>query len=114
MVKAKFEISEDKKTLVLSIKGHAGAGEKGHDLVCAAASILANTVAQIVYIMHDKGQLRRKPTVKLNGGDATITCKPRDEAFHEALHTYSVAQVGFALLAKAHPDHVELHPFGKA
>lgn len=114
MVTARFEMSEDKKTLILTVKGHAGAGEKGHDLVCASASILTNTVAQIVHIMRENGQLRRKPTIRLEEGDATITCKPHKTEYAEALHTFSVAQVGFALLAQAHPEHVELSLFGEA
>ena len=32
---------------LLSLSGHAGAGEKGSDLVCAALSILAETAAAL-------------------------------------------------------------------
>lgn len=37
----------DRREGVLSMRGHAGAGEKGSDLVCAALSILLYTFAAI-------------------------------------------------------------------
>ena len=36
------------KTFVLDVSGHAGAAPAGEDTVCAAASMLAYTVAQEV------------------------------------------------------------------
>ncbi len=50
MVKAKFRIRDDEASFTLS--GHAGAGEAGEDIVCAAASsaayMAANTITEIL------------------------------------------------------------------
>lgn len=114
MVKVYFERSEDGKSLILHIEGHAGQAEFGQDIVCASASILAYTVAQVIKTMGEQGKLRKKPVIKLENGDAVITCKPKTAHFAEALHTYSVANVGYQLLAHNYPDFVQLYSFGRA
>ena len=60
----------------LTVTGHAGAAEPGHDLVCASASILAYTLAANVANMADNGQVR-EPIIKTMEGDTEISCKPR-------------------------------------
>ena len=40
-----IDVTYDRKRLILKVKGHAHSGEAGHDLVCAAASILVYTLA---------------------------------------------------------------------
>ena len=45
MINVEFKIS--KKKMSLEMSGHAGSGDVGHDLVCACASILAYTTAQM-------------------------------------------------------------------
>ena len=110
MVKARFELA-DKGTLVLTLSGHAGAAPAGVDTVCAAASMLAYTVAQEVLEMQGKGKLRKKATVKLDRGEALITCKPKKNAWSEALHLYKVAQTGYRLLAANFPQNVQVKTF---
>lgn len=113
MIQVKFDKSEDGKTLVLTVNGHADFEEAGRDIVCSAASILACTVAQCVTFMHEQGKLRKKPNIRLDNGDAVITCKPCKGFFAEAMHTYSVAQVGYALLEHTYPEYVQLKQFGR-
>jgi uncharacterized protein YsxB (DUF464 family) len=104
----------EKKTLSLRLKGHAGQAEVGHDIVCASATILAYTVAQIVKVMESHKELTRKPTIKLKKGDIEITCRCKtDEGYAEALHTYFVAQVGYSLLAHNYPQYVALNSLGE-
>ena len=110
MVKARFELA-DKGTLVLTLSGHAGAAPAGEDTVCAAASMLAYTVAQEVLEMQSKGKLRKKAAVKLDQGAAQITCKPKKSAWSEALHLYKVAQTGYRLLAANFPENVQVKTF---
>ena len=110
MVKARFELT-DKGTLVLTLSGHAGAAPAGVDTVCAAASMLAYTVAQEVLEMEGKGKLRKKATVKLDRGEALITCKPKKSAWSEALQLYKVAQTGYRLLAANFPENVQVNTF---
>lgn len=113
MIRVRFETSEDGKSIILSLKGHAGQAELGKDIVCAAASILAYTAAQAVADLLNKGKLKRKPTIRLNPGDVAVVCKPTKDAFAQTMHTYRIIQVGYALLQNTYPEYVELTPFGK-
>ena len=98
------------EAFVLSISGHAGAAPAGEDTVCAAASMLAYTVAQEVLEVHRKGKLREAPKIKLEKGKALIACKPKRSARREVSHLYKTAQTGYKLLAANYPDNVRLYP----
>ena len=115
MIKVKFRTHDETRYLRLTVEGHAGAGEKGHDLVCASASILAYTVAQVVKTMEHHGDLQGVPCVELNEGDASIIlrCK-NDDIYAEARHTFFVAKTGYELLAHNFPQYVELKSVGQA
>ena len=79
MIKVNIRTHDATRYLRLTIEGHAGSDTKGHDLVCASASILAYTVAQVVKAMEHHGDLEDS-CVELNDGDATIMfrCKNDD------------------------------------
>lgn len=111
MIKVKIEKSEDGKTLILALEGHAGQAEVGKDIVCSAASILAYTTAQRVLMMKEEGKLKKKPHIRLEEGNAVITCKPSKGHYAEALHIYSFAQTGYELLQQNYPEFVK---FGRA
>ena len=53
MIKASFTRTED-KTFLFKIDGHAGQNDKGHDIVCSAASILAYTLAQTMRYIEEQ------------------------------------------------------------
>ncbi len=115
MIKVKFRTHDATRYLCLTVKGHAGAGEEGHDLVCASASILAYTVAQVVQVMEQDGDLKGKACIELNEGNATIVfrCKD-DDSYAEAKHTFFVVKTGYAVLAHNYPQYVELKSVGQA
>lgn len=112
MIQARFE--HDGKTLILTLKGHAEQAEIGRDIVCASASILAYTVAHMVSAMREEGKLKKNPHIRMDSGDATITCKPTKQYFGEAMHTFKVAECGYDLLAHTYPEYVRLTKFGEA
>lgn len=114
MIQVRFEKSDDGKTLILTLKGHSGQAEMGQDIVCSAASILAYTVAQMVTTMREEGKLKKSPHIRMESGDATITCKPTKQYFGEAMNTYRVAQTGYELLAHTYKDYVRVTKFGEA
>ena len=114
MVKAEFYTNKESGSITLKLSGHAGAGEKGQDIVCAAASILAYTVVQAIQFMYEEGNLKNKPHIKLNEGDTIIVAKPKKESYTEALHTFFVAQVGYHLLSHSYPQYVSLSSFGES
>ena len=102
MLTVKLHTSQD--TLCLSMAGHAGAGVKGGDIVCAAASILAYTAAEEVLQLHRAGILHQPPLVRLMPGSARVearNCLATRAAF-------SVIETGFSLLAAQYPENVNL------
>ncbi len=112
MISVVFDSDREGRKLSLSVKGHAGQSVPGEDIICASASILAYTVAQIVKAMDDHGDLAETPTVRLDSGDAEITCTAKDDDLYaEAMHTYFIAEVGYSLLAFNYPDFVGLKMF---
>lgn len=111
MITVSIKSKKGRRWLRLRVIGHAGQAEAGQDIVCASASILSYTVAQIVKDMGVRERLKNKPVIELKDGCATITCACKDEeSYYEALSAYNVAQVGYALLAHNYPQYVRLEP----
>ena len=113
MVDVEFFTNKESGSITMKLSGHAGQAKKGEDIVCAAASILAYTVAQALQFMYEEGDLKKKPHLKLEEGDTIIVAKPKPESYAEALHTFFVAQVGYHLLARNYPQYVALSPFNE-
>lgn len=90
----------------LTVTGHAGSAEPGHDLVCASASILAYTLAANVANMADNGQVRQ-PVIRNNEGDTEISCSPRHNLKASVTLVFDSVCVGFELLAHDYPDFVK-------
>ena len=114
MVKAEFRKDDGSGVISLTVKGHAGVAEAGRDLICASASILTYTAAQVSWQMYQQRRLKTRPRIRLDSGDAHIVVKPKGDAFGEAIHSFSIVQVGFSLLAANYPDFVGLTSFGEA
>lgn len=112
MLKVIFEDKDNKLTLKLD--GHAGQASIGHDIVCASCSILAYTVAQLVKVAEAQGDLLNAPEIKLENGDAIISCEPIDEARSGLYAAYMFVATGYNLLAHNYPQYVDLKSFGKA
>lgn len=113
MIKASFE-KVDNEFISMRVEGHAGQADKGKDIVCASASILAYTVAQTLTQMHKQGWLKKKPNLTLTEGNSLITCRPKPEYFDECLMVFFVAEVGYHLLATNYPQYVAVELFGEA
>ena len=112
MIRAAFE-KEDYQYISLLVEGHAGQAEKGHDIVCSAASILIYTLAQTLTQMHKQGWMNKKPHINLKEGKGLITCIPKKEYFDECLMVFFVAEVGYSLLHNNYPQFVDIKPFGR-
>ncbi len=89
----------------LSMKGHAGSAEHGHDLVCAAASILAITLANAVLNMAECGQVR-DPKVELEAGMGDVSCRTIHKYEAPVTLIFDTICAGFELLASEHPDNI--------
>ena len=59
MVRAEFFTNKDSGSITLKLSGHAGQAEHDKDIVCAAASILAYTVAQTLQFQYEEGGDRK-------------------------------------------------------
>lgn len=94
----------------LTIEGHARSGEPGHDLVCAGASTLAYTLAANVANLEAQGHARNV-IMKLESGDAEISCTVRGGAMAIVARIYEAVCVGFEILARDYPQYIsyEIH-----
>jgi uncharacterized protein YsxB (DUF464 family) len=115
MINVSLKVNAEKRYLRLRVRGHAGQSVQGQDIVCASASILAYTVAQLIKDMGKNNKLEIEPVIILKDGLATITCVCKtDEDFYEAFNIYDFANTGYVLLAHNYPQYVELNTVGKA
>ena len=95
----------------LTVTGHAESAEKGHDLVCASASMLAYTLAANVANMADNGQVR-EPIMEMEEGNTVVSCKPRSNLKASVTLVFDSICVGFDLLAHEYPEYIsyEIRP----
>lgn len=114
MITVNMDINEEKKTLSLTLSGHAGQAAAGYDIICASATILAYTVAQVIKLMQKDKLLAKKPVIRLKEGDIEISCRcDSKENYASAFHTYFTAQVGYSLLAHNYPQYITFQTLGK-
>lgn len=114
MIQARFSTDGESGSISLTMKGHANAGAGGHDIVCAAASMLAQTLAQLLLYEQAQGKLQKAPHIVLRPGRCEITAKPKKEAWDETLYAFFVTEVGLDLLARRHGDFVQVALFDTA
>ena len=81
-----IEIKFKPKELELSITGHAGAAEKGKDIVCSAVSILFYTLAQAV--SDSENMLMEAPVIEIEDGNGSVSCKPKEVFLATMQRTY--------------------------
>lgn len=93
------------KTLELEIKGHAGQGNKGEDIVCAAISTLFCTLCQA--LIESRNMLKANPVIKDKDGDGYIQCKPKKEFEGNIARTYWTILVGIQGVADENKDFVK-------
>ena len=105
-----FRELPDSGAIEMRVQGHAGFRELGKDPVCAGASILAFTVAQCIEVMEPR-KLEKAPNIIIKDGSVRVVVKPKPDFYGEAFHIFAVGEVGFHILSKSYPDHVELIPF---
>lgn len=107
-------ISKREGTLSLRLIGHAGYAEHGKDIICASASILVYTVAQMMADLYAEGKMIGEPTIRLDEGDAIVKVRPDAWGIADACHTFLMAQTGFELLQSNYPVHLQLTKVGEA
>ena len=105
---------DGKRRLSLTVKGHAGYGERGRDIVCAAVSILTYTLAKNIGTAREHGR-RLDASLRLDEGDAHILCTAdSSDAYRELFRIFRVIEKGYALLAENYPSYITFTSFGQA
>lgn len=89
----------------VTVKGHAGSGPEGHDLVCAAVSAIALTLSGNVSYMQAQEAVYGV-IIKLEEGSAEIQCTPYRRYKDSAEQIFRSICVGFELLATKYPDNI--------
>ena len=92
------------EALRLSMQGHAGAGPKGEDLVCAALSMLMLTL---------EARCREReedclPTLSRAPGRFSIQCRPESGQEARCRESFDTVVAGLSLLAEREPEHVQV------
>lgn len=114
MIQITFSTDAESGSISMRMKGHAMAGAEGHDLVCAAASMLGQTLAQLLLYQQAQGKLQKAAHIVLRPGRCEITAKPRKEHYDEVLYGFFVTEVGLELLAHNNADFARITLFDTA
>ena len=89
----------------VTVKGHAGSGPEGHDLVCAAVSALTLTLAGNVSHMETQEAVYGV-IINLKEGNSEIQCTPYRRYKDSVAQIYRAVCVGFELLATQYPENI--------
>ena len=90
----------------VTVKGHANSGEVGHDLVCAAVSMLSSTLAVNVAHMYSKRLVHEKVIVQ-DDGYCEISCKTMGKYKYSVMMIFDSVCMGFDLLSQRNPENVQ-------
>ena len=92
----------DREELRMSLEGHAGAGVKGQDPVCAAVSMLAMALERRVHEREEE----YLPAVSRSPGRIVIACSPEADWEEKCRECFDTVAAGLALLAEELPRYV--------
>ena len=95
------------KIYKLTFEGHAETGEKGKDLVCAAASGYLYQLAQTLK-NYEGIAFRKKPRIDIGANRSEIQCKPYSQYAPTIGVIYQTVLNGFLLLAEGYPDNIRV------
>lgn len=101
-----IQVTYERKARCLRATGHAGQGEPGHDLVCAAVSALVLTLASNVASLATQNALRTHQ-LKVAEGDACISCLPISRMRAVTTLIFDAICSGFELLETLYPENID-------
>jgi len=99
----------DRAGLRLEMEGHAGAGEKGADPVCAALSMLMMTLERR---MQERAEMTM-PAVQRGPGRFMIACRPEEDCEALCRESFDTVAAGLALLAENRAENVSFRLTGE-
>lgn len=98
-------LTKTKTQYKLEMTGHCDTAPKGYDLVCAAASILCLTMAQVLEENEDK--LKKKAKIEIAEGDAKIVWQPAVKYAGALQNSLYTVMTGLRVLQHNHPECIE-------
>lgn len=91
----------------LEVQGHAGQAPRGHDVVCAGASTLFCSLAEMLVHSKEKGELISLD-IEYSQGFGHVRAVPAT-CFESALRcAFDTVRLGYEHLAKNFPEHIRL------
>ena len=100
-----IEIVYKRKKHLVTMNGHAGSGQAGRDIVCAAATMLLYTLASNVTNLCDsKPRLYRRKHIRLTEGYGEVSCAPIRDAKTVGTLVFDTVCAGFELLSRQYPE----------
>ena len=100
-----IRITYEKSTNRVTVTGHAGAGEKGKDIVCAAVSALVLTLGENIRVLRETDTLE-SCCVRVKEGYAVFACKAIAGMESVVRCIFGAVCCGFELVQKMHPEHI--------
>lgn len=89
----------------VTVSGHAGYAERGEDILCAAASMLLQTLGAAVQGLSARG-FAEEVTVDLRHGQGEVCCVPVAEFRCTVRTVMDSILLGFELLARDYGEYV--------
>lgn len=106
-----IDFEKNGNCICVSVKGHAGYGEFGKDILCAGVSALIMALASRVKELEDGKAFKEPPTVKLDSGDALISCRPRYRCRRRVEDAFELIENGCVLLWMDYGQYIDLKTF---
>ena len=92
---------------IVSVEGHAGYSEKGEDVVCAAASVLAFTLYRAISLLDEEGEVSLF-SHSISKGDAEFDFTVKERALEKAQAVVDSIMEGYLLLEDNFPECVRV------
>ena len=101
MIRVRIERDSTGRIQGFEAKGHAGAGPRGNDIVCAAVSVLTDSV----FLGLDR-HLKREMEWDADSGDISVRLKEAPDELTEAILATLV--LGLTEIQKIYPDKLRI------
>lgn len=107
MIRVNVTVDNDNRFLKLRVSGHAGAAAIGHDAICAGATTLAYTWAQMQRMLSSAGDVEGEENTTLDEGRAEIKARYTPKAYRNALSSFETIMAGYQLMNANYPEYVK-------
>lgn len=96
-------IYETDERVVIRMEGHAEYDRTGRDIVCAACSVLIQSLINTLHVLGVPNSWKQ------DDGKVGLTFPKRgDEKQERAMGAFTMCKVGFEMLAASYPKHVTI------